>query len=108
MPMTISIEDDVKSEFSAICKEIGMSPSTAITIFAKAVIRERGIPFQLTAADVPSAKTQEEYEAICRNYNEHLMRELVQAYEEMKAGNYVTEEELEQGRKQQNGKRGSL
>lgn len=95
MPMTISIEDDVKSEFSAICKEIGMSPSTAITIFAKAVIRERGIPFRLTAADVPSVKTQEEHEAICRNYNEHLMRELVQAYEEMKAGSYCTMEQAE-------------
>lgn len=107
MPMTISIDDDVKNEFSAICKEIGMSPSTAITIFAKAVIRKRGIPFQLTADDAPCARTQEEHEAICRNYNEYLMRELVQAYEEVKAGNYVTREELEQGWEERHRKKSS-
>lgn len=96
MPMTISMDDTLKSEFTAVCKEIGLSPSTAINIFARAVVREQGIPFKLTAVDVPSARSQEEYEAICRNYYNHLTRELTQAYEEMKRGHYVTREELEE------------
>ena len=49
MPMTISIDDDLKKEFAAVCKEIGLSPSTAFGIFAKAVVRERAIPFTLSA-----------------------------------------------------------
>jgi antitoxin component of RelBE/YafQ-DinJ toxin-antitoxin module len=33
MPMTISIDDDLKREFTAVCKEIGLPPSTAFGIF---------------------------------------------------------------------------
>ena len=49
MPMTISIDDDLKREFSEVCKEIGLQPSTAFGIFARAVVRERAIPFELSA-----------------------------------------------------------
>ena len=47
--MTISIDDDLKREFSEVCREIGLPPSTAFGIFAKAVVRERAIPFALSA-----------------------------------------------------------
>lgn len=49
MPMTISMDEDLKREFSSVCKEIGLTPSTAISVFAKTVVRERAIPFQLSA-----------------------------------------------------------
>ena len=49
MTMTISIDDKLKKDFAAVCKEIGLSPSTAITIFAKTVVREQGFPFDLSA-----------------------------------------------------------
>lgn len=49
MAMTISMEDDLKRDFSQVCREIGLPPSTAIGIFARAVVRERGIPFPLSA-----------------------------------------------------------
>ena len=49
MPMTISIDDDLKKDFSNVCKEIGLQPSTAFAIFAKTVVRERAIPFTLSA-----------------------------------------------------------
>ena len=49
MSMTISIEDDLKKDFTEVCKEIGLTPSTAFGIFAKAVVRERAIPFTLSA-----------------------------------------------------------
>ena len=84
MPMTISMDDALKREFTAVCKEIGLSPSTAINIFARAVVREQGIPFKLTSADTPSVRTPEEFDALCRNYYEHL------------SSHYVTREELEE------------
>ena len=49
MPMTISIDDDLKREFTDVCKEIGLPPSTAFGIFARTVVRERAIPFALSA-----------------------------------------------------------
>jgi antitoxin component of RelBE/YafQ-DinJ toxin-antitoxin module len=40
MAMTISIEDDLKRDFTEVCREIGLPLSTAIGIFARAVVRE--------------------------------------------------------------------
>ena len=41
------IDHDMKNEFTHICEEIGLSPSQAIKLFAKAVINYGGIPFEL-------------------------------------------------------------
>jgi len=41
------IDPVLKNEFTHICDEIGLSPSQAIKLFAKAVINYGGIPFEL-------------------------------------------------------------
>ena len=41
-------DKETKAGMDRICTELGFSPSTAYNIFAKAVIRENGIPFPLT------------------------------------------------------------
>lgn len=41
------IDRDSKLEFTNVCEEIGLSPSQAIKLFAKAVINYGGIPFEL-------------------------------------------------------------
>ena len=43
------IDHGTKIEFTNICEEIGLSPSQAIKLFAKAVINHGGIPFELKA-----------------------------------------------------------
>ncbi len=43
--MSVRMDEDVKRLFDAYCAEMGMNASTAVNIFAKAVIRERRIPF---------------------------------------------------------------
>ena len=55
MALTISMDEDVKKEFSEVCREIGLTPSTAIGIFAKAFVRERAIPFPPPRSARPSA-----------------------------------------------------
>ena len=42
---TIRIEPEVKREASAILDELGLSMSTAMNMFLRAVIREGGMPF---------------------------------------------------------------
>lgn len=49
MAMTISIDDDLKDEFSNVCKEMGLTPSAAFGVFARAVVREQAIPFEVSA-----------------------------------------------------------
>jgi len=41
------IDHNMKTEFTHVCEEIGLSPSQAIKLFAKAVINYGGIPFEL-------------------------------------------------------------
>jgi len=41
------IEHELKIEFTKVCDDLGLSPSQAIKLFAKAVINYGGIPFEL-------------------------------------------------------------
>jgi DNA-damage-inducible protein J len=43
------IDHDTKLAFTHICDEVGLSPSQAIKLFARAVINYGGIPFELKA-----------------------------------------------------------
>jgi DNA-damage-inducible protein J len=48
------IDEASKLQFESICKRIGLSPSSALSICIQGVINYNGIPFQLTA---PMAET---------------------------------------------------
>ena len=54
--ISIRIDDNVKKEAENVCKDIGISLSSAINIYLKRIGRERRIPFELTA-EIPNAKT---------------------------------------------------
>ena len=41
------MDENLKREMEQICKELGMSMSTAFTIFAKKMTREKRIPFDV-------------------------------------------------------------
>lgn len=45
--LTTRIDPETKKAFTHVCDEIGLSPSQAIKLFAKAVINHGGIPFEL-------------------------------------------------------------
>ena len=48
--LTIRMDDELKKQFDSLCNEIGLSMGSAITIFAKTVVREKRIPFELAIA----------------------------------------------------------
>ena len=43
------IDENIKREMEKVCREMGMSMTTAFTIFATKVTKERRIPFEITA-----------------------------------------------------------
>lgn len=47
--ITVRMDEDLKKQFNDLCAEIGLSMGSAFTIFAKTVVRERRIPFELSA-----------------------------------------------------------
>lgn len=49
--MTIRMDSELKVQFDALCDEFGMSTNTAFNIFARAVVRNRRIPFVIEASN---------------------------------------------------------
>jgi DNA-damage-inducible protein J len=47
--INFEMDADLKDDFEAVCEDMGMSMSTAFTIFAKRVVREQAVPFAVEA-----------------------------------------------------------
>jgi DNA-damage-inducible protein J len=75
------MDEDLKKGMELVCKEMGMSVTTAFTIFATKVSKERRIPFDVTADPDPF-------------YSEANMSRLRKAAADAKAGRNMTEHEL--------------
>ena len=45
--VNIRMDEDLKKQFDNFCSDVGMSMTTAFCIFAKTVVRERRIPFEI-------------------------------------------------------------
>ena len=46
---SIRMDEELKKKFDKLCTEFGMNATTAFNIFARAVVRERKIPFEIKA-----------------------------------------------------------
>lgn len=54
--INIRIDETLKQQFDLLCNELGMNMSTAFNIFAKTMVRQQKIPFEISL-DVPNAET---------------------------------------------------
>ena len=48
--LSVRMESDVKNELDKVCAQLGLNTSVAINIFARTVIREKRIPFEISLA----------------------------------------------------------
>jgi DNA-damage-inducible protein J len=84
---TIRLEPNLKKDFANVCDDMGLSISSAITIFAKTVVRERCIPFEISASRDFNTKTLsslEESEEILRS-NKHRFKNSTEMLKELKS-----------------------
>lgn len=51
--LNVRMDENIKKQFDAFCADVGMNASVAVNLFAKAVLRERRIPFEIAASDDP-------------------------------------------------------
>ena len=59
------MDSELKKSMEKICSDMGMSMTTAFNIFAKKVVREYRIPFEI-GAEVPNAETMEAIQEVQR------------------------------------------
>ena len=73
--VSFRMDEELKKKFDTLCEELGMSMSTAFTVYAKQMIREQRIPFSVSADPF---------------YSERNMAALQESIAQLNAGNTVT------------------
>jgi DNA-damage-inducible protein J len=79
--LSTRIDHDTKLAFTHVCNEVGLSPSQAIKLFAKAVINYGGIPFELRSK-TPNSKTLEAIQEL-ENGNGNTADDVNQLFQEL-------------------------
>ena len=46
--LSVRMDDSLKSDFDEVCNELGLSMTTAITMLAKKMTREKRLPFEVS------------------------------------------------------------
>ena len=82
--ISLRFDDEMKKELDEMCDEMGMNLTTFFMIYAKKALRDRKIPFDITAPIDPF-------------YSERNMQQIRKADDQVRAGKVVrkTIEELE-------------
>lgn len=83
--LSTRIDHDTKLAFTHVCDEVGLSPSQAIKLFAKAVINYGGIPFELRSK-TPNSKTLEAIQQL-EGGNGKVVNDVEQLFKELGANN---------------------
>lgn len=52
--VSIKMDDITKTKFSEFCESVGLTTSAAINMFAKRVVRDNKIPFEITGNPEPT------------------------------------------------------
>ena len=53
---TVRMDSDTKKRFDEICKDCGMSSNTALNVFARTVVKQERIPFEVESQRVTENK----------------------------------------------------
>lgn len=89
--ISVYLDDSIKKQFDSLCAEYGMSVSTAFNIYARTVVRQRKIPFEITAENDPfydesNMKTLKESIAQMEKYPERNVVKTLEDLEEFVDG----------------------
>lgn len=81
--ISVRMDDQLKSDMEKVLSELGMNTTAAITMFAKAIVREKRLPLRL------ELKTWDEYTP------EEIAEKLRRSDEDVKAGRVKSFDEVE-------------
>lgn len=93
---SVRMDETLKAQFDHLCTEFGMNMSTAINVFARAVVRERRIPFEIVSPEPETTreKALQAFRAIreqsAKNYPEGMSLEDIN--EEIRLARYGGED----------------
>ena len=66
--INIRIDENLKKDFDTLCDDLGLTMTAAFNIFAKTMVRQQRIPFEISM-DVPNAETLAAIEDVKKRRN---------------------------------------
>ena len=51
LTFSVRMDENLKRQFDELCENFGMNATTAFNVFARAVVRERKIPFEICSPE---------------------------------------------------------
>jgi len=81
--VNIRMDDGTKRHFEVICGELGLTMSTAFNIFAKTVVRQNRIPFELSVDPFFSEHNQNRLRTAIANRAEGTVTKTMEELEAM-------------------------
>lgn len=63
--VSIRMDSELKRRFEQFCEDVGMSMTTAFTIYAKKVVNENRIPFDI-GREIPNEETRKAIDEVRR------------------------------------------
>lgn len=69
--INIRMDETLKQQFDRLCNELGLTMSAAFNVFAKTMVRQQRIPFEISL-DSPNAETLEAIDDV--NHGRNLSR----------------------------------
>ncbi|MBQ9528516.1 MAG: type II toxin-antitoxin system RelB/DinJ family antitoxin [Fretibacterium sp.] len=79
--VTMRVDESLKRQAEALCEEMGLTLSTAYTMFLKAIVRTRSIPFEV--------RTEDPF------YSESNMARLRHSFQQAEEGNVISKSMVE-------------
>ena len=81
--LSVRMDDDLKRDFDKVCDDLGMSMSTAVTMLAKKMTREKRLPFDVAMDPFYSASNMAALEESIRQREQGKV--VVKTMEELEA-----------------------
>lgn len=81
--INIRMDEELKKSFDSVCNELGMNMTTAITIFAKKMVREKRVPFDVSIDPFYSEKNSKALEESKKQLDDG--KTIVKTLDELKA-----------------------
>ena len=66
--VNIRMDECLKQDFDAVCAEMGLTLTTAFTVFAEAVIKRRELPFDISEDRLPGDITLASEKALAKDW----------------------------------------
>ena len=73
---SVRMDEKLKMDLDDLCAQFGMNTSTAINLFARAVVRERRIPFEISAVPPDTGSGLRAFQSLRRQAKANGLREM--------------------------------